>query len=472
MEQDRENIDESTIMEQTGVKTENVKKLFKEKMNGETVTVRTSRKKGKKKTIFVLAAAIVATLALGTVGAGAAGSFDAVFGERFAGERVNGVYSGANVSVTSSDSYNTEFLGICGDHHNTMAAIKITKADGTGFAVPEDAKYTYVTPFCFGLVFDGDAEKLNKALSITEDDTIYSGKVEVTRSLWNQITNGGKTYSATEGGGPEFILEDAQTLKCIEYYCGSQYELVGETMSMEEPIVYLYHVKRDVMECRLDEGYNAIGLMSEESAKAREEYSTPASEEIAKKLTEIRKGLKENEYLVVNSERFTSEGKMTFCVAEIAAEKINLSGSWKLNYKAENIRKLHVRENEFTLEGEANGHDLSEVKIHVTSLEADTFTTAITMQFDGNILNYDTTDYSGLDSNKWYEKFFSFGAENIFVTLENGEKVAAMLDVSNVNYGADGGSCAGQLVYLKGNHSITLPVSEIVSITINGVELI
>ena len=70
-----------------------------------------------KRTSITVAAAIAATLAIGTVGAGATGSFNQVFGENFAGEKVNGVYAGTNVNVKTADAYSAEFLGISGERY-------------------------------------------------------------------------------------------------------------------------------------------------------------------------------------------------------------------------------------------------------------------------------------------------------------------------------------------------------------------
>ncbi len=463
MENDAENIDEASVIETTGVSTDNVKKLFMEKMNGQNKTVKKTKKHGKKK-IFVLAAAVAATLAVGTVGAGAAGSFDEVFGEHFAGTKISGVYAGANVKVTSAEGYNTEFLGISGDRHNAMAAIKITKSDGT-FYVPDDTKYTYVSPFLYGPVFDEDFAEITKKYSLSDDDVSYTGSIDVTKSLWNQITNVFSNDNGAEGGSPEFILEDDKTLKYIGYYSGGKYGLIGETMSMYEPVVYLYSVKRDVMECNMDEGFDAVGIMTD----SNHETYTPKAQEIAEKLTAVKNNLKANEYLIVNHERYI-EGKMAFSVVEISMEKIDLSGSWKLNYRADAPRDIHLKDNEYTLEGSANGHDFSEVKIHITSVQADTFTTSIYMEFEGNITNYDVEE-NGNFVNKWYDSFFDY-SNNIVITLENGESVEGYFSTTHMDYDEHGGYYSGQIVYVKNNHTVSIAANEIVSLKINGVELI
>jgi len=419
-----------------------------------------------KRTSITVAAAIAATLAIGTVGAGATGSFNQVFGENFAGEKVNGVYAGTNVNVKTADAYSAEFLGISGDRHNVMSAMKITKADGTGFTIADDAKYTYVSPIFYGISFNGDDEKLTKALSLTDEDKSYNGTVEVSKSLWNQVTNSNNTSSIAEGGQPEFILEDNNTIKCIEYYSGGQYELIGETMTMYEPIVYIYSIKDDALRCNMEEGYNAIGLMNGYG----EDYNTPAAQKIAEKLTAVRNNLKENEYLIVNSNGFYAGG-MTFSVAEISAEKIDVSGSWKLNYKSEESRKFDVNGKSFSLSGNANGKDFSEVQINLTSLEAETFSTSIAVEFKGNV-NAFCVEENDCSMNKWFDAFTENFGKDIVITLENGEKVNGSICMSSTEYDSNGGTSLGQIFYIRDNHTVTLSPSEITSISFDGVELL
>ena len=57
------------------------------------------KKYRKKRVVFTLIAAVLAAAVLGTATAGASGSFDAVFGEYFAGESSEGLYPGGEVSI-------------------------------------------------------------------------------------------------------------------------------------------------------------------------------------------------------------------------------------------------------------------------------------------------------------------------------------------------------------------------------------
>ena len=94
-------VNEQTVIEETGVSTDKVKELFGEmvKNNGKTKAV---KKRKTKKVITVIAAAIAAVLALGTITAGATGSFNGVFGKMFSGQAADGMYSGGSVDISSN----------------------------------------------------------------------------------------------------------------------------------------------------------------------------------------------------------------------------------------------------------------------------------------------------------------------------------------------------------------------------------
>ncbi len=111
------------------VDTKVIKKMTLEKSG----IVKSSKKRVKKRTVFTLIAAAVAIIALGTVAVGASGTFDSVFGEYFAGEPTNGLYPGGNVSVNINGELKADFMGITGDDRVALAAISITKEDGSDF---------------------------------------------------------------------------------------------------------------------------------------------------------------------------------------------------------------------------------------------------------------------------------------------------------------------------------------------------
>ena len=96
--------------------------------------------------------------------------------------------------------------------------------------------------------------------------------------------------------------------------------------------------------------------------------------------------------------------------------------------------------------------------------------TSIYMEFEGNITNYDVEE-NGNFVNKWYDSFFDY-SNNIVITLENGESVEGYFSTTHMDYDEHGGYYSGQIVYVKNNHTVSIAANEIVSLKINGVELI
>ena len=96
-ENDIVNVNEETVIRDTGVKAEDVKETVMMKVRNEKKPVRKIRRKN----IISLVAAAAAVAVLGTVTVGAAGGFNSTFGEYFAGEPADGVYSGKYVTLIS-----------------------------------------------------------------------------------------------------------------------------------------------------------------------------------------------------------------------------------------------------------------------------------------------------------------------------------------------------------------------------------
>ena len=97
MESDFSDIIEETIIENTGVNTERV-------VN--TVMKATTAKKIRrftKRGIIGIAAAVAAAVIISTVSVGAAGGFNQVFGNWFAGQPKYGLFAGSNVSIKSDN---------------------------------------------------------------------------------------------------------------------------------------------------------------------------------------------------------------------------------------------------------------------------------------------------------------------------------------------------------------------------------
>ena len=100
----------------------------------------------RKKLTITLIAAAVGTAVLGTIGVGAMGGFNEAFGERFSGEKINGIYPGGNVSISTNDDVKAELLGIAGDKNKVMAAVTVKKADGSALVDYDDIENTIIIP--------------------------------------------------------------------------------------------------------------------------------------------------------------------------------------------------------------------------------------------------------------------------------------------------------------------------------------
>lgn len=131
------------------------------------------KKHRKKRVVFTLIAAVLAAAVLGTATAGASGSFDAVFGEYFAGESSEGLYPGGEVSIDVNSDFRAEFLGVSGDNANAVAAIAIKKADGSSFVSGE--KKVFIRYFD-----DDDINKNGKISSVYDYIDGYDGEGEMT----------------------------------------------------------------------------------------------------------------------------------------------------------------------------------------------------------------------------------------------------------------------------------------------------
>ena len=96
-----EGVDINSIDSEMEIDSMDIKKAVISKINSE----KAKKKVGfSKKLAITLIAAAVGITVLGTVGVGAMGGFNQAFGERFSGEKVNGIYSGGNVNIKTNDN--------------------------------------------------------------------------------------------------------------------------------------------------------------------------------------------------------------------------------------------------------------------------------------------------------------------------------------------------------------------------------
>ena len=210
---DPENIDEATIYENTGVDKKNVREIVMKKVHESAAP-----KKNKRKTITIsLIAAAAAVAVLGTTAA-ATGSFHAVFGEWFAGEMQGGMYAGGHVQSSSND-LNVDFKGVVGDKHDAYGMMTITKKDGSAFVENTDDYFI--------------------------GSSMSSDTVDCTISAWDQMMDKLMYYQQEmRYGEVGYDLADANTINAYVHYGSEGFNIIGETLTVKESSVVLYHVDK------------------------------------------------------------------------------------------------------------------------------------------------------------------------------------------------------------------------------------
>lgn len=499
LDKDFEQIDEKTIIEETGVNTENVKKIFNEKLSaqnsGSKKTSAKTKRRGKKRSILIAAAVAASLLVFGTVGAGAAGSFDSVFAENFAGDKVDGVYSGGNVNISSAEGYNTEFLGIAGDHHSVAAAVNITKSDGSAFVDSDKVKFTYILNMPYGIVGENDEKKymdqLEKELLEHGTNPIEFAQnrdprrsVTVEQSLWNRMTNGFKQQS--DGFSMQYFLTSPDKIKCVMRYDDGNYDLVGQKMNFEGGLLFFYNVREVLGSCNVREGYDAECILAygKEGFKYQSN-NTALVDSIADSIQNAKKNLGENEYVVKYIDNDGTENKLFYYVADIKTEFIRMSGSCRLNYKPGEHTSFEVKENSFYPYADGvenyrdtgaavdnyNGHPFSSVTANITSMDAGTFNASVKVECTGDTSPFDYMESKGA-GNKWYVHLKYYINRNPFViTLENGSTVYGSLDLGSWKENSDG-SIEFMLVYYTDTGWTSIAPEEITSVTFAGYKII
>lgn len=210
MESDFSDISEETIIENTGVNTERV-------VN--TVMKATTAKKIRrftKRGIIGIAAAVAAAVVISTVSVGAAGGFNQVFGNWFAGQPKYGLFSGSNVS-TKSDNLAVEFEGIAGDDNFVGAVMQIKNSDGSKFVENNDGKY-----IIFG-----------------------SNDVDVTLSPIAALFSD----NSNRGGSVWYDMKDENTIQATALYQDFSSHLKGERMTVKENQLTIMHLDEEIGTC-------------------------------------------------------------------------------------------------------------------------------------------------------------------------------------------------------------------------------
>ena len=290
LDDDIKEIDEMTVINDTGVDTERISERVMS-------TIRTNtkgRKKGAKRKLGVtLIAAAAAVTVLGTVTAGATGSFNGVFGQMFSGEAADGMYAGGNVNISSS-IMDVDFKGIAGDNEEVYGLMTMKKTDGSK-------------------IFEGDPDN---CFAVREDD---KPDVSCTRSLLDQMS-AKLFYHANSGEGDiEYVVTDNYTVEALVSYNDTEFNIIGETLSFNDDNFVIYQVDKVLMSA------DEIRRTYQEHSDENDPYWADGLSVVEKLERDIKT---KSDDQVVNYDHKGNISLMTRTVVDI-----DIHGSVKLNYR-------------------------------------------------------------------------------------------------------------------------------------------
>ena len=200
-------IDESTIIAETGIDAERVKEAVMKEITG--------KRKGKIlpfKKIFTIIAAAAVIAAASLTAMAATGGLHPAFAELFAGEPANGIFPGAELSV-NSDDLNIEFIGVAGDERSMLSLFDITKKDGSSFVDTVD-------DYCF---IGNHAD-----MEVTESDF---------KKLVQSLPGGhGMSYGVT------YYFVDEKTIRAAASLFDSDGCIKGETLTVWDHETTIFHI--------------------------------------------------------------------------------------------------------------------------------------------------------------------------------------------------------------------------------------
>ena len=207
-ENDLLDLEEETVIKETGIDTAKVKESIMKEIKSGKKTKKNSIKK-----IFSIAAIAAAITAAATITVQAAtGVFNSVFGEIFAGQPANGVFPGSDVSV-KSDMLDIDFLGITGDETEMFSIYNITKKDGSSFV---DTTENYL--------FLGTYAEMN----VTESPY----------KMLKSMLDGG--YSSSDGVIYDFV--DEKTIRAFVVYSDTRGCIKGEKLTVTDTETNFFHI--------------------------------------------------------------------------------------------------------------------------------------------------------------------------------------------------------------------------------------
>ncbi len=413
------NIDENTVIIETGIDAQRVKESIMKEIKEGKREKRASVKK------FFSIMAIAAAIAAATITAHATGVFNPAFSELFAGEPANGIFPGANISVIS-DTLDIEFLGVTGDEKDMVSIYEIRNKDGSSFV-----------------------DTFN-----TDDDYRFMSvraEADVTENKYRQLKEMVEGGACGRGGGVLYELADEKTIRAFALYNDDMGYIKGERLTVTDTETTIYHVDEIIYSDETDTFTQCFDFMKENEDFIKQKESE----------------LKENQTIIPLGE--PNGVKLAVMSTKVIPLKYELAAV--LNYKTIERTFPEARGREFTdLNTEWTIEDIKAGSFGIT-IEA---ATDNNRAFDGLDME-NSSNWSAEESHEYFEILQSSELE-IEITLNDGTRVYGVGSSSSSETEPDGKcksswSCS----YFKDGEAskpFTLDPNNIVRIRCNDTELI
>ena len=413
-------IDESTVLNETGIDAARVKEAVMKQI-GSRKKQRTASIK-KLFSIVAIAAAIAAAATL-TVQA-ATGAFHPAFAELFAGEPANGVFPGADLSI-KSDTLDIDFLGITGDEKEFLTIYEIRKKDGSDFIdtfdTPEDYRFM----------------KVQAEIDVSESNY---------RKLKENILGG----ACGRGGGILYEFVDEKTIRAFAVFQDDMGYIKGEKLTVKDRKTTAYHI---------DE---VLYSDNSETIDGCSQFMKDNEELINQKTASFN----ENQSII-----YLTENPIQLVVVTTTDIPLDYELSVTLNYKT--IEKTFK---------EAKGKTFSEryTEWTVKKITASSFGMTIDTVTDNDRTSegFDMSNSANWTPEEMHDYMNSLtsGELEIEITMKDGTKVYGIASAQKSETEPNGKSeKSWNCSYLKegeGSKPYTLDPEDIASITCNGTELV
>ncbi len=418
-----EGVDTDSLEPEMNIDPEDIKKSVLASINNQK---NSSKKKAfNKKLTLTLIAAVVGISILGTVSAAAFGGFKKIFGERFAGNEVsNIIYPGENADLNTNKNIKAELIGIIGDNNEVMAAVSLTKSDGSAFVDYKDTENTILTPSLTMRCVNDKGEviqplpynfyhgyDMEQKYNGSDEDYIKASISDQTKAQFNTTNH---AYIGTGNDGTEVChddpdydmrLTDQKTANLIYDIKREYFSLKGETMSVKQDFLYILHKDETLLECT----WNLYDVHNDNLEKV--------TDEVIEVINQRKDALKENQTIIMLTDRVRNDNinswnsfnvKCTLYMVTTEKIDIDFKGSWKLDYEPKTIEMKT-----------ADNLNFDGINFKVSNLTAGSLGTEMTISTNEDITSFGEENHTNL----WIKKLLTGDVE---ITLKNGKKLKGL----------------------------------------------